>query len=89
MKLSDGLFLNTFREVGQKYDVIYRDIEDSFRGFFGTKVKLNPKNESQGKIVIEYKTSGELERFLELIKKQKIKDRVEFKYLTLFLYIIY
>ena len=56
-------------KVGQKYDVIYRDIEDSFRGFFGTKVKLNPKNESQGKIVIEYKNSGELERFLELIKK--------------------
>ena len=56
-------------KVGRKYDVIYRDIEDSFRGFFGTKVKLNPKNESQGKIVIEYKTSGELERFLDLIKK--------------------
>lgn len=54
---------------GAKYEAIYKDVEDSFRGFFGTKVRLNPKNESQGKIVIEYKTSGELERILELIKK--------------------
>lgn len=54
---------------GEKYEAIYRDVEDSFRGFFGTKVRLNPKNESQGKIVIEYKTSGDLERILELIKK--------------------
>ena len=53
---------------GSKYEAIYKDVEDSFRGFFGTKVKLNPRNESQGKIVIEYKTSGELERLLELIK---------------------
>ena len=53
---------------GSKYEAIYKDVEDSFRGFFGTKVRLNPKNESQGKIVIEYKTSGELERLLELIK---------------------
>lgn len=53
---------------GAKYEAIYKDVEDSFRGFFGTKVRLNPKNESQGKIVIEYKTSGELERLLELIK---------------------
>ena len=53
---------------GDKYDAIYRDVEDSFRGFFGTKVRLNPKNESQGKIIIEYKTSGDLERILELIK---------------------
>lgn len=54
---------------GDKYAAIYRDVEDSFRGFFGTKVKLNPRNESEGKIVIEYKTSGDLERILELIKK--------------------
>jgi len=53
---------------GEQYEAIYRDVEDSFRGFFGTKVKLNPKNESQGKIVIEYKTAGDLERILELIK---------------------
>ena len=54
---------------GEKYEAIYRDVEDSFRGFFGTKVKLNPTNESQGKIVIEYKTSSELERLLDIIKK--------------------
>jgi len=53
----------------QKYEAIYRDVEDSFRGFFGTKIKLQPKNEKQGKIVIEYKNNEELERMLELIKK--------------------
>ncbi len=55
---------------GAKYEAIYRDVEDTFRGFFGTKVKLNPKNESKGKIVIEYNTSGELERILDLIKNE-------------------
>ena len=50
-----------------KYEAIYRDIEDSFTGYFGTKVKVNAGKRS-GKIVIEYKTNDDLERILGLIK---------------------
>ena len=52
---------------GDKYAAIYRDVEDSFRGFFGTKVKLEP-GKRKGKIVIEYASNEDLERILELIK---------------------
>ena len=47
-----------------KYEAIYRDIEDSFQSFFGTKVKLNAKKRS-GTITIQYSTNEELERLLE------------------------
>ena len=51
-----------------KYEAIYRDIEDSFQSFFGTNVKLNAKKRS-GTITIQYSTNEELERLLELIKQ--------------------
>lgn len=50
-----------------KYEAIYTDIENSFQGFFGTKVKLEP-GKRKGKIVIEYSNNEDLERILELIK---------------------
>lgn len=50
-----------------KYEAVYRDIEDSFQHFFGTKVKLTAGTNS-GKIVIQYASNDELERLLELIK---------------------
>ena len=51
-----------------RYESIFRDIEDTFQGFFGTKVKLDagPK---KGKIIIQYASNEELERILELIKE--------------------
>ena len=49
-----------------KYIPIYRDVEDSFKSFFGTKVKLDA-GVKKGKIVIEYKSNEDLERILELI----------------------
>ena len=52
----------------QKYEAIYRDIEDSFQHFFGTKVKLNA-GKKKGKIIIEYNSNEDLERLLELIKE--------------------
>lgn len=50
-----------------KYEAIYRDIEDSFQSFFGTKVKLNAKKRC-GTITISYSNNDELERILDLIK---------------------
>lgn len=54
-------------EKAEKYRAIYRDIEDSFQGFFGTKVKLEA-GKRKGKIVIEYSSNDDLERILGLIK---------------------
>ena len=51
----------------RKHEAIYRDIETSFQGFFGTKVKINPGKRA-GKIVIEYSTQDELERLLDIVK---------------------
>lgn len=54
-------------EKAQRYQAIYRDIENSFQGFFGTKVKLQA-GKRKGKIVIEYNSNDDLERILGLIK---------------------
>ena len=56
------------KKKDQKYEAIFRDIEDSFQSFFGTKVRLDA-GQKKGKIVIEYKSNDDLERILELIKK--------------------
>lgn len=50
-----------------RYMPIYRDIEDTFQGFFGTKVKLDA-GAKKGKIIIQYTSNEDLERILELIK---------------------
>ncbi len=55
------------KKKDQKYEAIFKDIENTFQGFFGTKVKLDagPK---KGKIIIQYNSNEELERLLDLIK---------------------
>ena len=50
-----------------RLESIYRDIENSFQGFFGTKVKLDA-NKRSGKIIIQYSSYDDLERILGLIK---------------------
>ncbi len=55
------------KKQDERYEAIYRDIEDSFQGFFGTKVKLEA-GKRKGKIVIEYANNDDLERILDLIK---------------------
>lgn len=55
------------KKKDEKYEAIYRDIEDTFQGFFGTKVKLDV-GKRKGKIVIEYTSNEDLERILDLIK---------------------
>ena len=55
------------QKIDPKYNAIFRDIEDSFQGFFGTKVKLDAKKRS-GRIIIQYSSNEDLERILGLIK---------------------
>lgn len=52
----------------QKYEAVYRDIEDTFQGFFGTKVRVDAK-QNKGKIIIEYHSNDDLSRLLDLIKE--------------------
>lgn len=56
------------KKKDEKYEAIFKDIENTFQGFFGTKVKLDagPK---KGKIIIQYNSNDDLERILELIKE--------------------
>lgn len=59
----------TMKKKDQKYEAIYRDIEDTFRDFFGTKVKIDAK-QKKGKIIIEYNSNDDLERILGLIREE-------------------
>lgn len=51
----------------KRVNVLYKDIENTFQGFFGTKVKLDP-GKKKGKIIIEYTSNDDLERILGLMK---------------------
>jgi len=55
------------KKKDQKYEAIFRDIEDRFQGFFGAPVKLNA-GKRKGKIIIEYSSNEDLERIMDLIK---------------------
>ena len=54
-------------EKAARYKAVCEDIENTFQGFFGTKVKVEA-GKIKGKIVIEYSNNNELERILGLIK---------------------
>ena len=56
-----------YSNVAKKYEYVYKDIEDTFQGFFGTKVKVDAGKRS-GKIIINYTNNDDLERILGLIK---------------------
>ena len=56
------------KQEAKKYQAIYKDIEDRFQNYFGTKVKLDAGTRS-GKIIIKYSNNEDLERILELIEK--------------------
>ena len=55
------------KEEQDRNHVLYKDIENTFQGFFGTKVRLDA-GKRRGKIVIEYSSNDDLERILDLIK---------------------
>ena len=52
-----------------KLDIIYKDIENRLKESLGTKVTFKPITKSKGKIVIEYFSSEELDRILEILEK--------------------
>ena len=55
------------KEEQQRNHVLYKNIEDNFQSFFGSKVRLDA-GKRRGKIIIEYTSNDDLERILDLIK---------------------
>ena len=55
------------KEEMERNHILYKDIEDTFQGFFGTKVRLDA-GRRKGKIIIEYTNNDDLERILSLVK---------------------
>jgi ParB family chromosome partitioning protein len=49
--------------------LVYKDLEERMKKIIGTKVNIKNKNNENGKIEIEYYSSEELERIIELIEK--------------------
>lgn len=49
----------------------FREIEERFTNYFGTKakIKVSPKNINRGQIVLKYNSNEELERMLELLER--------------------
>ena len=55
------------RKKDERYEAIFRDIEDTFQGFFCINVKLDARPK-KGKIIIQYNSNEDLERILDLLK---------------------
>jgi ParB family chromosome partitioning protein len=55
------------KEEQKRKHILYKSIEESFQGFFGSKVRLDA-GKRRGKIIIEYTSNDDLERILGLIK---------------------
>ena len=60
--------INISKEEEKRNHILYKKIEDTFQGFFGSKVRLNP-GKRRGKIVIEYTSNDDLERIMGLLNK--------------------
>ncbi len=55
------------KEEEKRNHILYKKIEETFQGFFGSKVRLNA-GKRRGKIIIEYTSNDDLERILGLIQ---------------------
>jgi ParB family chromosome partitioning protein len=54
--------------VTQEDDFIFRNLEDKIRSIVGTKVSIHKKNSNKGSIEIEYYSSEELERIVDMFE---------------------
>lgn len=54
--------------AAQEDDFIYRNLEDKIRSIVGTKVSIHKKNNNKGSIEIEYYSTEELERIVEMFE---------------------
>jgi len=55
-------------KIDPKMAAIFGDLEETMKMILGTKVAINQKDESKGKIEIEYYSMDELDRIIDLIR---------------------
>lgn len=56
------------KQVDPKILAIYGELSEQMKAILGTKVSIQPKNEKQGKVEIEYYSQDELDRIIDLIR---------------------
>ena len=59
------------KKPAENYDFIYKDIEDKIRTFIGAKTTVTSKDNNKGKIEIEFYSTEELERIVEILSTAK------------------
>lgn len=52
-------------------DIFTKTLEESMKGYFGTKVKIISKSNEKGKIVIEYMSNNDLDRIMDIMGMEK------------------
>lgn len=60
--------LESTKKLENDMTVFYEDMEQKLKNIMGTKVSIHQKDKEKGKIEIEYYTSDELERIMELFQ---------------------
>ena len=54
--------------IDPKLEIIYQDLEEKMKSILGTKVEIKKKDAQKGKIEIEYYSSEELDRIVDLFQ---------------------
>lgn len=58
-------------EISEQLKVVYQKYEEKLKNTFGTKVNINQKKDGKGKIEIEYYSSDDFDRIMELMSKMQ------------------
>jgi len=69
---SKGKEIAIKKEIDTSLDIFYQEMEKKMKSIMGTKVMINKKSHDKGKIEIEYYSSEELERIMELFESIQI-----------------
>lgn len=56
------------KKIDPKIEAIYKDLEEQMKVILGTKVSINHKDETRGKLEIEYYSQDELDRIIDLLR---------------------
>ncbi len=72
-KLLSGEDSSSKNEVaaGKELSFLYKDIEENLKSILGSKTSIKPKSNDRGKIEIEYYSSDDLERIIQLLYNAK------------------
>ncbi len=52
----------------KRYDIFFQEYEEHMRGILGTKVHISRRDKNKGRIEIDYYSSAELDRIMDLLK---------------------